>query len=383
MDDGRFPRHVVPGEEGRVEAQAGAQGQDHVGLHDQAGGHRVAARSHLPGAQRVVRRDGIAVPRRRRDGRPEGVGQGQDLVVSAAVLDPGADHDDRPLGPGQQGRGMGDRVGRTGRQGGRAGGGRIPRRLELGGAGQHVPGQVQRDGSPTGGGGHPEGTADVLGDPVGRRNGPDVLGDRTEQGVLVDLLEGVPVDVARRQCAGQGHHRREGGRGLGQAGDEVGGAGAVLPGQHHAGPARCPGEAVGHVGAGALVVDADVGDVVGVVQAVEELHGRRTDEAEDVGDPVGLQRFDRGEAAGHALRRGPGPGPASPHGGAPSGPTGRLGHQPGSLPDHAVACTRNRRIGSANRSGRSSSPRCRRPGTIATSASSTSAAMARASWTSS
>ena len=150
--------------------------------------------------------------------------------------------------------------------------------------------------------GDPERLPDHLRDPVGRRHGPCPLGEGPEQGVLIHLLEGVPVNVSRGQCSSDGHNRREGRRRLGYTGDEVGGTGAILSGQNNAGPSGGPGVAVGHVGPGALVADADVGHVVGVVQPIEDFHGGRADEPEHVAHPLGLEGFDGGLATGQRGR---------------------------------------------------------------------------------
>ena len=178
----------------------------------------------------MVGGDRISVAGRGGDRGVQLLGQVNHLGESTPILDPGASHDDRPLSCGQQGSSPLHRPVGTGWQVDHPGSRRVPRRVEIGGAGQHVAGQVQVDGPSLGGQRHPERLANHFGDPFGRRDGPGPLRDGAEQGVLIDLLEGVAVYVAGGQCTGQGHHRREGCRGLGHPGDQVGGTGAVLPG---------------------------------------------------------------------------------------------------------------------------------------------------------
>ena len=110
------------------------------------------------------------------------------------------------------------------------------------------------------------------------------------------------MNVSRGQCSSDGHNRREGRRRLGYTSDEVGSTGAILSGQHNAGPSGGPGVAVGHVGPGPLVADADVGHVVGVVQPIEDFHGGRSDEPEHVTHSLGLKGFDGGLATGQRGR---------------------------------------------------------------------------------
>lgn len=115
--------------------------------------------------------------------------------------------------------------------------------------------------------------------------------------MLVDLLERVAVDMGGRERPGDGDDRGIGRRRLREAGQQVGRPRPVLARDDDAGPAARPGIAVGHVGAGPLVVHADELDRIGLVEPVEHFHGRRTDEPENMADILVLEGFDNGLAA--------------------------------------------------------------------------------------
>ena len=152
------------------------------------------------------------------------------------ILDAAASDDHRALGRQKQRRGLGNRAALGCRTGGRAIGSRGLKGVNIGGSRQHIARQVQLYRAAPGCHGHAERLAKHFGQAVSGSCGPGFLGDRAKQRVLVDLLECVAIDVARRKRSGYGDDRRKCGLGLSQASDKVGGAGAVLAGQITPGP---------------------------------------------------------------------------------------------------------------------------------------------------
>ena len=120
-------------------------------------------------------------------------------------------------------------------------------------------GMSMRTGPGSAGGGHVEGLGHHPGDVVHVGDQPVVLGDAHGDAGDVALLEGVGADGGGGHLAGdhdQGDRVHEG---VGQGGDDVGGARAR--GDHgHAGPAGDLGVALGHVAGALLVADQDVAD---------------------------------------------------------------------------------------------------------------------------
>ena len=120
-----------------------------------------------------------------------------------------------------------------------------------------------------------EGFGDDARDVVGVADEVVVLGHRQRDAGDVDLLERVLADERPGHVAGDRDHRHGVQLRGGDAGDEVGGAGAA--GAHaHADLAAGPGVAVGRVGAALLVPDEDVPDL-GVV--AEDVVDREDDAA--------------------------------------------------------------------------------------------------------
>ena len=123
------------------------------------------------------------------------------------------------------------------------------------------------------------------------------LDDGPEHGLLVDLLGRIPEHVLHHGRAGDNQHGALGVEGVGYAGQQVGGAGAV-GGDAHAGPARDPAVTVGHEGRGLLVARGQELDVVAAVHAVENLKHARSDDADHLADAKLRQDF------GHCMSRG-------------------------------------------------------------------------------
>ena len=100
------------------------------------------------------------------------------------------------------------------------------------------------------------------GDVVGVLDQIAVLGEGGAGAGDVHLLEDVPAQQVALDLAGDGHHGDGVHIGGGDAGDEVGGAGAG--GDHaHAGPARHAGVAGGHVSGVLFGADQGIGNAGG------------------------------------------------------------------------------------------------------------------------
>jgi hypothetical protein len=128
-----------------------------------------------------------------------------------------------------------------------------------------------------------------VGDLVGAIDHARPLGERTEQGGLVELGQDVASARADRDVGGHGEHRNRGFVGLDHARQEVGRAAAGWP-FAHPDAAGDPGVGVGHVRGGALVAGQHVGDAV--VEPVERIVQRQAGVAaqtEDVAHAVQLQ----------------------------------------------------------------------------------------------
>ena len=107
-----------------------------------------------------------------------------------------------------------------------------------------------------------------------------VLDDRQRDAGGVGLLEGVGADEVAAHLAGDGHHRDRVHVGVGDAGDQVGGAGAAR-GQADADLAGRSGVAVGRVRGALLVAHQDVAQLLGVVEGVVERDRDAAGKAED------------------------------------------------------------------------------------------------------
>ena len=104
--------------------------------------------------------------------------------------------------------------------------------------------------------------------------------------VLVDSL----VHALEVALAGQRHQRRAVEEGVGDGGDQVGGARAERA-EADAGAAGQAAVDVGHVGAALLVAHGNEVDG-GVVERLVEIEGLLARDAEHVTDPFGFKTFD-------------------------------------------------------------------------------------------
>ena len=117
-----------------------------------------------------------------------------------------------------------------------------------------------------------------------------MLDDRLGDAGDVGFLEGVGADEVAARLAGDGDHGRRVHVGVGDAGDQVGRAGAA-GGDADADLAGGAGIAVGHVGRALLVADQEMLQIR-IVEGVVERDDHAAGQAEDDLDPGRLQRFD-------------------------------------------------------------------------------------------
>ena len=127
-----------------------------------------------------------------------------------------------------------------------------------------------------------------------------VLDDRQRDAGDVGLLEGVGADEVAAHLPGDGDQRRRVQVGVGDAGDQVGGAGAA-GGHADADLAGGAGVAVGGVRRALLVAHEDVAQLLGVVEGVVERDGDAAGEAEDDVAALVLEGRDEGLRAFHLL----------------------------------------------------------------------------------
>ena len=290
LDDARLRVQMIVGVEGCVEAETRAEREDHVGLARQPRCDHVAARTNLPGVQRVRAGHGIAMTGRQRHRCAQALGQRQCDGGMAAVLHAATGEDQRPLGASQQTRPLLDQRRRPAATTVHLPTGRRQRGGDLHLRSQQVARDVQRHRPAARRGRHTKRFAHHLADPRRLRHQPGLLGDRREQRGLVDLLERIPVPVRRRQRPGNRHHRRVGRLRLRQTGHEIGRTRAVLAREDYTGAAARAGITIGHVGAGALIAHADEADRRLRMQRVEDLHPGRANQAEHMRYPFRLQR---------------------------------------------------------------------------------------------
>ena len=226
------------------------------------------------------------------DGGVHGLGKRQRLLMRATGLDAAARDDERPLGLGEQAGGFLDQRRIATREAVRA---HLPLhrpRLQRHLLGEEIARHVEDDGALARRQCRAESLVDELRNAGRLWQRPGLLRDTLEELLLVDLLEGIAIDVRRRERTCEGHDGRVGGAGLRDAGDEIGDTGPVLAGKDDARLAARPRVAVGHVRAGPLVAHADEGHALGIVDGVEHLHGGGADEAEDVADALLLESLD-------------------------------------------------------------------------------------------
>ena len=126
-----------------------------------------------------------------------------------------------------------------------------------------------------------------------------MLDDRQRHPGDVGLLEAVGADQVGADLAGDEDGRDRVHVGVGDRGDQVGGAGAG-GGEGDADPARGLGVALGGVAAALLVADLDVLEV-GVVERVVERQARPAGDPEYVLDPLGLQGLAKGVGGTHQI----------------------------------------------------------------------------------
>ena len=203
--------------------------------------------------------------------------------------DPAAGVDDRPLGAGERAGGGLDlaRVAGAGRRpvAGHLGQGAlevgdIARPLVNADVHQHRPGPPAL--------GDVEGLGERQGQVVGVLDQVGVLHHRQGDADDVGLLEGVGADARRAHLTGDRHQRHRVHVGVGDRGDQVGGArpggGRADPGP--AGDLRVP---FGHVPGTLLVAHQEGADVRIVMEGVEQGDHRPTRQPEDRGDPGPLE----------------------------------------------------------------------------------------------
>ena len=150
-----------------------------------------------------------------------------------------------------------------------------------------VDGDVDEDGPLPAGGGDVEGLLDDAGDVVGVLHQVAVLGEGGAGAGDIHLLEDVPAQQVALDLAGDGHHGDRVHVGGGDAGDEVGGAGAG--GHHtHSGLTRHAGVAGGHVTGILLGAHQGIGDVGGG----QGVHGGADGGAGVTEDPLHTLAFE-------------------------------------------------------------------------------------------
>jgi hypothetical protein len=153
----------------------------------------------------------------------------------------------------------------------------------------------------TAGGGDVERLGDRARDLGGVGDQEVVLGDRHRDAADVRLLEGVGADRRAGDLAGDGDHRDGVHVGVGERGDQVGGARAA-GGHADADLAGGGGVPLRRVPGALLVTDQDVPDPHRVVERVVGREDRAAGDAEDVLGAGALQRGDQALGARHRSR---------------------------------------------------------------------------------
>ena len=251
--------------------KAGAHGDDQIGLVHRLVGGVAAVHAQKPQVQR------LAVGQHA--GGHQGVGGG-DLRLGQQVAQrlaacraphAAAEHDDGAFRLVDQPGGFqhagfvvaGDGAHRLRRLGGK-----------LAAVGSHVLGDVHQHRAFAAALGNAEGGAHGVGQILDPADGVVVLGDGHGHALDVGFLKAVLAQQRGGHVAGKGDHRDAVHEGGGNAGDQVGGAGAA-GGQHHAGAPGGAGIPVRRVGRALLVRGQDMPDAVGVlVQFVVQVQHR-------------------------------------------------------------------------------------------------------------
>ena len=304
LHDLRARRHDLVRETGGVEAEARSNRKNEVRLAHEARRHRVPARAHAPGVQRMVHRNDVGVAGGIGDRNLELLGELQQSRRAAPPLDAGAgvndgrlrfeDHRLHPL----ERRAL-DRAGRDFR----LPPARRDRDVHL------VIEQVARDldhhrAAPPGVR-HAERLQQELGHALGTRHRHHPLRHRQEHRVLVDLLKGVFPQVGGGRQPGNHHDRGIRQLRRGQPQHHVGDARPRLPADEQPGRLRHAPVGVRHVHAAVLVPRADVEHVLRVVERVVDLERARAHQPEDPAHPRRAQRLHRGDAAFHLCHDSP------------------------------------------------------------------------------
>ncbi len=283
---------------GDAVVEARPDGDQQVALVDGVvGGHGAVHAEHAE-RERMPAREAAQAHERRGDRRLEELGQGAQLVGGAGADHAAADVEHRPLGLEQRASGRPDLLDVA-----------LERRLvarQLGPVGPPVGDlgelggdrDVDHDRAGTAGRGDVERLVDDLRD-VGRPvHEVRVLDDRQGDAGDVGLLKGVGADQVVLDLAGDGDQRDGVEVGVGDAGHEVGGAGAAR-GQADADLAGGARVAVGGVHRALLVAHEHVTQLGSVVQRVVERDHHPAGKAEQGVAAFGFERSDDGLRALH------------------------------------------------------------------------------------
>ena len=229
--------------------EAAAHDQERVGLGEGLGpgveeGQRVVLRDQAARDRRGVERNA-----RRLDERPKGGG-------GVGPPDAAPPEDDRALGARQERDGLADRRGVALGPGRRPPHRGIRHRRLVHRLAEDVTGQVEVDGARPAGGGVAERGGDQLGDAPGVEHPLRPLGDGPHDRHLIDLLEGLHAEIHPRARSPDPDDRRRVGECIGEAGGEVGRAGA-RGGHAHAGTLGDARPGMGHHARRLLVARVD------------------------------------------------------------------------------------------------------------------------------
>lgn len=276
---------------GDAVVEAGSEGDDQVGLLQRGdGGDRTVHARHSD-VQRVAVGECAERHQCGGDGRSGELCEDLQFGGGPRLDDTAADVQHRALGLGDQLGGFADLLGV--RLGDRAVAGQVHGRrpAERGLRLEGVLGDVDEDGARTAGGGDMEGLGDGVRDVLGLGDEEVVLGDRHRDADDVRLLEGVRADRRGGDLAGDRDQRDGVHVGVGDRGDQVGGAGAR--GGHAdadlAGGLRVAG---GGVSGALLVTDQHMTDPGGVHHRVVRRKDGAAGDAEYRVGPHFLKRPD-------------------------------------------------------------------------------------------